>query len=316
MSIASQDVFLNLQTPLSVIGTGGGGGGVNNVTGVGNIVNIGATTGNVSLNTAGALANISSLGFAAGGGAITGISSINGLPYVSSATVASDLTVSTLTVSSLAGVSTLSATSLSSLSLNVSSVNASNVTATSLSSSTLNVSSINGVGQPGRYVGVNTPLTSFSTNVNTSGAGATVVFATAGNQPSTIILANREGAINFNFQISSIGDGTYISTSVGNLVMSPSDNITLQMNFTQIGGGTYITYAQIPCNSFYSNGVFGATNGLCVLSAPIRATTTDSYLGSIQASYSPSLFNSLAPRPVVNDQSIQIFYQDINVQAI
>ena len=314
MSIASQDVFLNLQTPLSVIGTGGGGGGVNNVAGTGNIVNIGPTTGNVSLNTAGALANISSLGFAAGGGAITGISSINGIAY--SGAVPPNLTVSTLTVSSLAGVSSLTATSLSSLSLNVSSVNASNVTATSLSSLSLNVSSINGVGQPGRYVGVNTPLTSFSTNVNTSGAGATVVFATAGNQPSTIILANREGSVNFNFQISSIGDGAYVSTSVGNFVMSPSDNITLQMNFTQIGGGTYITYAQIPCNSFYSNGVFGATNGLCVLSAPIRATTTDSYLGSIQALYSPTPFNSLAPRPVVNDQSIQIFYQDINVQAV
>jgi len=311
MSIASQDVFLNLQTPLSVIGGGGGGGGVDNVTGVGNLVNIGPTTGNVSLNTVGALANISSLGFAAGGGALTGLSSINGLPYVSSATVPSNLTVSTLTVSSLAGVSSLTAANVSSSSLNVSSM-----TATSISSSSLLVSSINGVGQPGRYVGVNTPLTSFSTNVNTSGAGATVVFATAGNQPSTIILANREGAVNFNFKVSSIGDGTYISTSVGNFVMSPSDNITLQMNFTQIGGGTYITYAQIPCNSFYSNGVFGATNGLCVLSAPIRATTTDSYLGSIQALYSPTPFNSLAPRPVVNDQSIQIFYQDINVQAI
>jgi len=312
MSIASQDVFLNLQTPLSVIGGGGPGpGGVDSVSGTGNLLNIGPTTGNVSLNTVGALANISSLGFAAGGGALTGLSSINGLPYVSSATVPSNLTVSTLTVSSLAGVSSLTAANVSSSSLNVSSM-----TATSISSSSLLVSSINGVGQPGRYVGVNTPLTSFSTNVNTSGAGATVVFATAGNQPSTIILANREGAVNFNFKVSSIGDGTYISSSVGNFVMSPSDNITLQMGFTQIGGGTYITYAQIPCNSFYSDGVFGATNGLYVLSAPIRATTTDSYLGSIQALYSPTPFNSLAPRPVVNDQSIQIFYQDINVQAI
>jgi hypothetical protein len=190
------------------------------------------------------------------------------------------------------------------------------MTATSISSTSLLVSSINGVGQPGRYVGVNTPLTSYSTNVNISGAGASVVFGTAGNQPSTIILANREGAVNMNFQISSIGDGSYLSTSVGNFVMTPGDNITLQMNFTQIGGGTYITYAQVPCNSFYSNGTFGATNGLYVLSAPIRATTTDSYLASILASYSPSAFNTLAPRPVVDTQNIQIFYQDINVQAV
>lgn len=300
MSIASQDVFLNLQTPLSVIGGGGPGpGGVDSVAGTGNIVNIGATTGNVSLNTAGALTNISSLGFAAGGGALTGISSINGLPYSVSA-VPSNLTVSTLNVSSFASVSSL--------------------TANDISTFALGVSSINGTGPPRRYVGVGTPLTSYSTNVNISGSGTTLVFGTAGFQPSTIILANREGNVNMSFKVSSIGTAgaEYISTSVGIGAVTPGDNIQLLMNFTQLSGGSYFTYAQVPCNSFWANGVFGASvgGGFCTLVAPVLATSSGSYLASIQATYSPSAFNTIGARPPVDTQSIQIFYQDINVQAL
>jgi len=303
MSIASQDVFLNLQTPLSVIGTGGGGGGggaVSTVSGIGNLLNIGPTTGNVSLNTVGNLTNISSLGFAAGGGALTGISSINGLPYSASATVPSNLTVSSISVSSFASVSSL--------------------TANDISTFALGVSSINGAGPPRRYVGVGTPLTSYSTNVNISGTGTTLVFGTAGFQPSTIILANREGNVNMSFKVSSIGTAgaEYISTSVGIGAVTPGDNIQLLMNFTQLSGGNYFTYAQVPCNSFWANGVFGASvgGGFCTLVAPVLATPSGSYLASVQATYSPSAFNTIGARPPVDTQSIQIFYQDINVQAL
>ena len=127
MSIASQDVYLNLTTPLSVIGTGGGGGGsVNSVVGGANISTTGTTSVSVALqpnltgissiafNTGAALTNLSTINGApvgvaslpanpafstvvfGTGGAITGLSTINGAP-VGSATLPANPAFSTIT---------------------------------------------------------------------------------------------------------------------------------------------------------------------------------------------------------------------------
>ena len=107
MSIASQDTYLNTTTPLSVIGTGGGSGGVNNVFGGANLSTVGATTGDVTLALLPNVANLSSLSFSAGG-SITGVSTINGV-VPGAAVVPGNLLVSTLTVgaSTISGVSTI-----------------------------------------------------------------------------------------------------------------------------------------------------------------------------------------------------------------
>ena len=76
MSVASQDVYLNLTRPLTVIGSGGGGS-VNSVVGGANISTTGTTSVTVALQDS--LTGISSVAFNAGG-AITGLSTINGAP--------------------------------------------------------------------------------------------------------------------------------------------------------------------------------------------------------------------------------------------
>jgi len=81
MSVASQDVYLNLTTPLDVIGTGGGVGGVNNVLAGQNMSTIGQTTGNVTVALAPNVTNLSSLSFV-GGVNISGVSSISGVAQI------------------------------------------------------------------------------------------------------------------------------------------------------------------------------------------------------------------------------------------
>jgi len=81
MSVASQDVYLNLTTPLDVIGTGGGAGGVNNVLAGQNMSTVGATTGNVTVALAPNVTNLSSLSFV-GGVNISGVSSISGVAQI------------------------------------------------------------------------------------------------------------------------------------------------------------------------------------------------------------------------------------------
>lgn len=75
MSIASQDVYLNLTTPISVIGTGGGS--VNSVVGGANISTTGTTSVSVALQDS--LTGISSIAFNTGA-ALTNVSTINGAP--------------------------------------------------------------------------------------------------------------------------------------------------------------------------------------------------------------------------------------------
>jgi hypothetical protein len=106
MSVASQDVYLNLTRPLSVIGTGGGGGSVNSVVGGANISTSGTTSVTVALQAD--LTSISSVDFTEGG-AITGLSTINGAP-VGVASLPADPSFSSITFDAggaITGLSTI-----------------------------------------------------------------------------------------------------------------------------------------------------------------------------------------------------------------
>jgi len=95
MSVASQDTYLNLTTPLSVVGSGGGTGpGVDSVVSGANISTIGASVGDVTVALQADLTNISSVAFVTGG-AVTGLSTINGAP-VGSVTVPPVFNASTI----------------------------------------------------------------------------------------------------------------------------------------------------------------------------------------------------------------------------
>ena len=97
MSVASQDTYLNLTTPLSVVGSGGvvPGSGVDSVVSGANISTIGASVGDVTVALQPNLTNINSVGFATGG-AISGISTINGTAYPAPASVPPVISVSTV----------------------------------------------------------------------------------------------------------------------------------------------------------------------------------------------------------------------------
>jgi len=94
--ITSQDTYASVGAPLSVVGSGGGGGAVTSVSGVGSIL-VAPTTGSVLVSLKNDV-NASTLNFPVGGGQITGVSSINGAVYPPPAgSVPTNLQVSTIT---------------------------------------------------------------------------------------------------------------------------------------------------------------------------------------------------------------------------
>lgn len=95
MSVASQDTYLNLTTPLSVVGSGGGGGGVDAVVAGANISTIGSSVGDVTVALQPNLTNISSVAFVTGG-AVTGLSTINGVAVGATVSVPPDINVSSI----------------------------------------------------------------------------------------------------------------------------------------------------------------------------------------------------------------------------
>ena len=115
MSVNSQDVYVNLNTPLTVIGGGGGGSIPSNL--------------EVSTLSAPGLLNISS---------------INGAPYVGAGSIPANLTVSSISTLALNNVSSINGAPYVSGGVVPANLVVSSLTAVSTSVSTRNVSSING----------------------------------------------------------------------------------------------------------------------------------------------------------------------------
>lgn len=104
MSIASTDTYLNLTTPLSVVGSGGSGpGSVDAIVSGANISTLGASVGDVTVALQPALTNINSVAFATGG-AITGLSTVNGVAVGSASALPANPSFSTITLNTASAV--------------------------------------------------------------------------------------------------------------------------------------------------------------------------------------------------------------------
>jgi len=116
MSVNSQDVFVNLNTPLTVISGGGGGGPV---------------PSNLEVST------LSAFG-------LLNISSINGVPYVGAGNIPANLTVSSISTLALDSISSINGVAYTGAGNVPSNLVVSSLTAVSSVVSSLTVSSING----------------------------------------------------------------------------------------------------------------------------------------------------------------------------